>query len=768
MLINFRYLLAPITLAATAVSLFAAEPTIRNLDIRGLKIGGTTTITIDGDDLGKAPRLLLPFTAKQTLKAGATDKKATFDVTLADDVEPGYHHLRLVSDGGVSLPVLIGVDRLTQQSIAAPVKALPVALHGTIAGSGSAEAKFPGKAKERVMIEIESHRLGGKLRPVLHLYNSKKLQVTWAWGTPQHFGDARLEAILPADDTYTVSLHDAEYAAPAPSFFRMKIGQWTSVDQVFPPAIATGQPWTISLLGSGVSQSMTLQAAKSADVMPLPWPGKKSDLASGPRPFVTVSPHAEYVESPKGAKLQEIPEGRAGVSGKLETANEEDLYRVAVQAGKKIKFEVFAERLGSPIDVALVVRNEKGVQLARAEDSPGTLDPALEYTVPDKVTSLIVGVVDAQGRGGARGIYRLVIEPHGAIKDNFKLTTTVQRLSLAEGGRGMAPVFVDRKGGYAGAIELFADPPSPGLKLNGATIPPGADGTLMTVERTESPPVVLTLRGRTDQGSAHAVVIKGHPLERLQPWLAQEFAIAGSNEAANEFTIDWRDFSTDAALVPASKLKLPVKLTRPMGKTTVKLTLVTSQNPPILNNQPDPNKALRQDKLGDLAANVNSGDVTVLVPADLSAPVYDVTVQAELLDPAKKVLATTYAPVRRMQVNIPIAVTLAGGNRIEVPLDAKKGAVLKLQGKLERRGGLKADVAIALTGLPAGAKAETVIVKGDAADFTVNITFPPTVASSEITGVKLSGSYVPDAKQPNVRVKSREVEVTLVLKAPIK
>src|SRR5207249_1163695 len=101
---------------------------------------------------------------------------------------------------------------------------------------------------------------------------------------------------------------------------------------------------------------------------------------------------------------------------------------------------------------ALVVRNDKGVPLARVEDSPGTLDPILEYAVPDKVTSIIVGVVDAQGRGGPRGVYRLVIDPQtpGTGKDGFKLTTVAQRVLLPIGGRTVVPVQVDRRGGYTG------------------------------------------------------------------------------------------------------------------------------------------------------------------------------------------------------------------------------------------------------------------------------------------------------------------------------
>ncbi|HZZ80398.1 MAG TPA: hypothetical protein VFE62_17985, partial [Gemmataceae bacterium] len=220
-----RALHALLLFGLCAATVRAVEPTIRNLDIRGLRIGGTTTITIDGDDLGKTPRLLLPFAAKQTLKPGGTDKKAIFEVALDPSVEPSYHQLRVVTETGVSLPIVIAVDRMPQQAATAPITDLPVALHGAIAGGTTAEVKFTGKAKQRVLIDVEAHRLGSKLRPIVHLYNAKKLQLAWAWASVSLHGDCRLEAILPADGVYSVALHDVEYAAGSPAFYRLKIGQ---------------------------------------------------------------------------------------------------------------------------------------------------------------------------------------------------------------------------------------------------------------------------------------------------------------------------------------------------------------------------------------------------------------------------------------------------------------------------------------------------------------------------------------------------------------
>ena len=404
-----RLLLVFLFAFTASLAVRAAEPAIRNLDIRGLKVGSTTTLTLDGDDFGKTPRLLLPFAAKQTLKAGATDKRAVFDVTLANDVTPGYHHLRVVTEGGVSLPVVIAVDRLPQLAVTTPITELPVALHGAIAGSAVAEVKFQGKAKQKVMVEVEAQRLGSKLRPIVHLYSPKKLQLAWSWPTSSLFGDARIEATLPEDGAYTVVVHDAEYAAAAPSFFRLKIGTWLFVDQVFPPVLARNKGAAVEMLGMAVPMKMDVPAAKNLEVAPLAWP--KPGVWSGPRPFVAFSSHAELVQQPTKDQMRELPAGPVGVSGRLTTPFGEDRYRVLVAPGKKLRLEVFAERIGSPLDTALVVRNEKGDQLARAEDSPGTLDPVLEYGVPDKVTAIIVGVVDAQGRAGPRGVYRLVIDP---------------------------------------------------------------------------------------------------------------------------------------------------------------------------------------------------------------------------------------------------------------------------------------------------------------------------------------------------------------------
>jgi hypothetical protein len=747
----------------------AGEPAIRNVNVRGLQIGGPTTLVVDGDDLGSAPKLLLAFPAKQELKTGGTDKQATFEVTAEAGAIPGYYQLRVVTDGGVSLPVVIGVDALPQLTLPTAIESLPVALHATLGGSTVLETSFAGKAGQTVFVEIEAQRLGGKLRPVLHLYDAKRRQLAWAWTTPALSGDARLEAVLPADGQYVVTMHELEYAAPQPGFFRLKIGQWSSVESVFPSRVALNQLAALELIALAKAVPSSLSPQSVTGEIPLSWPG--DGLWSGPRPYVEVTSQAQLIEQPTGG-LQDLPAGPVDVNGRLVTAGEEDRYRIPVTPGSKLRLEVFAERLRSPLDVALVIRNDKGDVVVRGEDSPDSLDPLLDYVVPAQVTALTVGVVDAQGRGSPRGVYRLQVrslsEP---TESDFELVTPSQRLALGEGATSVVPVFAQRRG-YEGPIEITATNLPAGLSIGNATIPEGADGTLVTVARRGAEPAaasIINWQGRNAAGQQQVATVQGHPTLEIQPWLAREVALAPTAAKQADFTVDYNELPVDAALRPAGKLTLPVKLTHRdptlVEKSKVRLTLLTSQLPPLNNKQVDTNRQLRAEKPIELPAATVTGEVVVLAPSELPGTAYDVAVQAELLGPDNRPTATTFTAVRRLAVKHQLAVQLAAA-RMEVPLDAKTGAMIKVEGKVERREGLTGDVVVALTGLPEGARADTPTVKADVVDFVVNVVLTPTARIGQWRGLALSASGVPDPAQANVRVRSRDVPLTLVVQPP--
>ncbi|MFO0864554.1 MAG: hypothetical protein U0744_07880 [Gemmataceae bacterium] len=750
-----------LTLMFLAAPVIAAEPAIRAVNVRGLQIGGTTTLVIDGDNFGKAPRLLLPHPATQTLKPASTDKQATFDVALPADSPAGYWNLRVVTEGGVSLPVLIGVDRLPQKALSATVESVPIALHGAVNGATPAVAKFVGKGGQLVIVEVEAQRLGSKLRPVVHLLAPNKVEVAWSWGKPSLWGDARIEATLPTDGEYSVSVHDVEYGPQSPSHFRLKIGQWAYVDQVFPPFVQRGQPANFELLGS---TSIKLPATPFARVGVEPLALAKDLPLSGPRPFARISATPELMEPAEAGKVHALPAGLCAVTGKLATPNEEDRYKVPVKAGTKVRFEVFAERLGSPIDVSLTIRNEMGADLAKNEDAPGTTDAAIEYAVPVKTEHVVVAVTDAQGTGSPRGIYRLVVAPKNeAGDDDFRLRTTKQRIGVSVGGFAAFPITIDRTGGYEGPIQLAADKMPAGFAAENTLIPEGGEGAIVVVRRPADAgsEAILRWKGTTKVNDERDVSIVGHPLERLQPWLASEVALAPIAAKASDYQIDWKDLPPDAGLVQAGKPSWQVKLVKPNEKVTTKLTLLTSQPPKLVNGQPDANAALRFEKAIEVPGKEMAATIPILVPPELRGTVYDVTIEAEFLDEKKQPLAFAYAPVRRMAVRESLVVKLDGPNVLDAAIDPKAGVSYTLKGKIERKEGLTGEVTLAFANLPPGVAAAPLAVKADKSDFEVKLTAPVTQPLGEFRSINLTASGVPDAKQANVRVKSRDVELTL-------
>src|SRR5262249_54267838 len=148
---------------------------------------------------------------------------------------------------------------------------------------------------------------------------------------------------------------------------------------------------------------------------------------AGPGTHVRISDMAELTEREvPGGKLQELAPPMA-VSGRLRVPGEEDRYRVRVRPGMNLRFEVLAERAGSPLDGVLVLSSEAGAPLARSDDQPGTLDPGLDYTVPNGITTLVASVTDVQGRGGPLFVYRLAVTPSAA---DFSLTLAEERVQL--------------------------------------------------------------------------------------------------------------------------------------------------------------------------------------------------------------------------------------------------------------------------------------------------------------------------------------------------
>src|SRR5262245_61568444 len=207
----------------------AAPPQIGRVEVPALQSGAATTLTIDGADLVPNPRLHLPVPiAAQTVKDKPSANRIQIEVKVAANVPPGVYPLRIASDKGVSNVVPVLIEDVPPQPFATTTARLPASLYGTLPGNGTLSTTFAGKKGQRLVVEVEARRLGSAIDPVVKLLDPRRVQLAWAQGSNPLGGDARLTAVLPAEGTYAVELHDLQYQAGTPNQFRLRLGDFQS------------------------------------------------------------------------------------------------------------------------------------------------------------------------------------------------------------------------------------------------------------------------------------------------------------------------------------------------------------------------------------------------------------------------------------------------------------------------------------------------------------------------------------------------------------
>ncbi len=337
----------------------------------------------------------------------------------------------------------------------------------------------------------------------------------------------------------------------------------------------------------------------------------------------------------------------------------------------RLRLEVTASRIGSPLDAVLFVRDESGKQLAMNDDQPETVDPGLDFTVPANAKAIIVALKDVAGRGGADFVYHIAIS--SLDRPSFSLSILDDRQQMPIGGSGLLRIAAARNG-WNGPIKLKVNGLPPYCKAVGDEIPAGSDLAMIELvgEHSDSKAVqgdprasIVTVSGQATTGSTTVtriarVASAGNETLR-QPWLRSEVALAMVEPLS--FGLDWSAASAETSLPPGGKTPLGVKLTRGDGAAgSVRLSLVTTQPMPRkkvkVNNQDqeqdDVERALRLEGSPTIAADQTEATVQVLVPRDLKPNAYDMCVRGELLSgDGKTVLAQTFTPVLRAKVAVP-------------------------------------------------------------------------------------------------------------------
>ena len=309
-----------------------------------------------------------------------------------------------------------------------------------------------------VTCELMARRLGANFHGVIEVHDERgRLIADVVDGIGE---DVALTFAAAARSPYTIRVRDIDHGGDRSFVYRLSITPGPRVLAALPAAGKRGETRPVEFVGLGLA---TGQSQLETVTRQVTFPSDDAQAVMNYRlqtPFGTAPPFSlalsdlsETVDQPRTDEEPRFLSGPVGVTGVLHRRSREVRYAFAAKKGEVFSVAVEARRFGSPLDMAFVVYDSDGKEVAQSDDQPGTTDAGLDFTAPaDGVFR--VGVFDRAGKSGARdAIYRLELR---RPRPDFRLQA-MQRVNILIGGKVDLVVKARRTGGFTGSIALSVE-----------------------------------------------------------------------------------------------------------------------------------------------------------------------------------------------------------------------------------------------------------------------------------------------------------------------
>jgi hypothetical protein len=708
-----RHIAAALALSLASGGALAqpAGPQLLSVFPAGAKAGGTVEVTLSGHGFDGGEKLLFSakgFTAEAVGPAtavkgqqGQPTSSVKFKVTVPKDAV-GTHDVRVVSKNGLSNPRAFVVGTLADVSEAEPNNDVPQAqkieldttVNGVISSPTDVDfVSFKAKAGQSVVVYCLTTSIDSRLQADLMVSGPDGKPLASNRG--YRGGDAVLDFKAPTDGEYVVRVAQFAYTTGGyDHFYRLTVTTQEWVDAFYPAvAYAATTPFhrhgfgpqilgasrhpTEAPLGRNRLVTPTAAMIDAADI-PVHAPGGNLLLAG------TGDIVLDNEKNGTADAAQEV-KPPCDVAGRIAKKGERHWYKFDAKKGQVWTLEVFAERIGSPVDAYFVVADEKGKVIAELDDGPDPLSPNQFYTKGDDPAryrfvapadgtyKVMVSTREAAVQFGVRDQYVLRIAPE---TPDFRIAVmplsphTPDAGTLMRGGATCFAVFAFRFDGFADAIELSAENLPKGVSCPKQVIGPGQTRGVLVLtcdkdaEETEGFVTIVASAGKLKHAARPFTVtwpavgvqanqIPNTPMiTRMDRGPGMALAVRGDAPFALA--------PAEAALAakPGGKVEVTLKVSRKDGfkdPITV-LTATPNFGPKPANNQPLP-------PVGTIQPNSSEFKASVDVPANLPPGTHTLVLRAASGAPAPK--GGNNAPLRAAPALavVPITLTVEGGKK---------------------------------------------------------------------------------------------------------
>jgi hypothetical protein len=500
-----------------ASSALAVAPNFTAIAPAGGQRGTSVEVTLRGDRLADAQDIFF-YTPGITLEniSDAQDKAVKGVFLIAADCRLGEHALRIRTASGISALRLFYVGPFPSVEEKEPnneaAKAQPVALNSTVQGTiGSEDVdvfSVEVKKDQRLSVEIEGARLGRTLfDPTVTVLSADGRVLAASDDTPLLGHDGFVSLLAPADGKYLIQVRDMTYAGTG-HFYRLHLGTFPRPAAVFPLGGQPGETLEAKFLGDPTgdfTQPITLPSEKSRSAR-FGLVADHHGLAPSPN-WLRISPLTNAPSITPGNTLGKATAlnttAPLAFNGVLTTKGNAAFFRFTAKKDQNLDFQVYARRLGSPLDSVLTVFDAKGKSLGNNDDAAGNPDSAVRVKIPED-GDYTVKVADQLARGGPRFTYRVEIAEVAptltlSIPDTARYDNETRKSIVVPRGNRFAVLLNLNRDTFNGDLAVTFDGLPAGITALADTVPGSLSAVPVVFDATADAPIAGTLLTPTAQ-----------------------------------------------------------------------------------------------------------------------------------------------------------------------------------------------------------------------------------------------------------------------------